>query len=1299
MNKKEIKRTAVRRRGTTLAAAALSIAMVGPFVHAVTPASPFAAVANAQENQPDAEAPAAGGDKDKAIYSPGQADQKGTISGSVKEIVEAKVGFGDVQDSGNPLEGVKVYAQWYEGENTQHSSPVYYTESDANGNFTIKMGPYTDALGKTRHFDADASAGLTTGDDRGKRDQKREKIRVWTELPENMTDKYRLVHQPAAGIFPGIGANTTPTTQGDGVWGGHKITGMTIQYAQKDKLPQHLPENKWAESTGAGGNGGTYAGRAFWNLDVLQGAKNHNTVSAFGGKDLPAPGMKVVGSYLTDDAVNKIEAYAKNNFAGKTLRGKGWTPADEQGLQKWINEQIAADPEGWIAETMTTTTGADGTFELRWKGLYGYDHKTRGLVPEDKFGKLAGSHGEGKWALPWKDSKHVNMHWSYVSILGKDGKPLPNNIGVLYPWSLGQWAGPGFGSDLKAGANAQLFGGDGAFIGNTTSGYTGWNIALAPQALKFDVVDKNTTDNWAKLGDKVQTYTAGLPISDDLNYYIEWFDKGGNSVKKCDAVKADSATEIPSCEFEVPADAQTGDTFTARLKVADGEPDPKNDLVLALDAFAVSRDYLEYKPVDAKADEKATSEPKFDNPETEPEETKPEKAKFELGKLPEGVKEDQVKVDPETGVVTFKPTADQAGKAFKFPVIMRNEELKVPVLDENGDPVKDDEGNPKTQGRIVARADATFDVEAAKTSVDDSDVKTVDPTDDPQDSGIKVENKDDDTKVSAKDEDGKDVPVEIDEDGKVIVTPGEDVDGPINVTIEDPDLPDGKVEVEVPVKDHEKDRDDNNSDKKPESPVVTPGESTTVPADGGEHPVGKVENPKGDETGKLVDKDGNEIPGSKVEIDENGNVKVTVPEGTDPQDGKVVITDGEGNPVGEIDVKIVDPDTDAGNNVPNYGDRKNVEAGASEQSDPFEGKTDVPVKDATGKPSEGAEDWTFDTAKDSGVVTATAPTYEKVGEKIDSKLPEIDSSWEKFKEIFTPYVRPSVEVDFTYEDDSKNSATAGFDLVGKDGKSLLDPDGDFDGDGTSNKEEIEKGTNPADENSKPGTESEGPSIDKGSKIDEVPADGESKKLDDKVKNPTDGMNGEVIGEDGNPIKDATVEIDPNTGEITVTVPKGTDPQDATVVVKDKDKNKVGEIDIKITEPEGNGSSDGSGSSDLSSKPNQRCINTGLGVGIPLLFLIPVGLASQMNIPGLSDFVAPINKQIRDLNTQLQKQAGVFNGPLAGKMAGIDAQLKRFGVDHQQAAGAVALIAAGALAIGLIADACAPGGGSSNGSSK
>ncbi|MDU5807393.1 MAG: copper amine oxidase N-terminal domain-containing protein, partial [Peptoniphilus harei] len=112
--------------------------------------------------------------------------------------------------------------------------------------------------------------------------------------------------------------------------------------------------------------------------------------------------------------------------------------------------------------------------------------------------------------------------------------------------------------------------------------------------------------------------------------------------------------------------------------------------------------------------------------------------------------------------------------------------------------------------------EATKTVAAAETPAEDDtkvtgDVKPVDPTDDPQDTGINVENPDKDTNISAKDEDGKDIPVEIDENGNVIVTPGEDVDGPITVVIEDKDLPGGKVEVEVPVIGHAMCRDDNGS--------------------------------------------------------------------------------------------------------------------------------------------------------------------------------------------------------------------------------------------------------------------------------------------------------------------------------------------------------------------------------------------------------------------------------------------------------------------------------------------------------
>ncbi|WP_311479889.1 putative Ig domain-containing protein, partial [uncultured Anaerococcus sp.] len=173
-----------------------------------------------------------------------------------------------------------------------------------------------------------------------------------------------------------------------------------------------------------------------------------------------------------------------------------------------------------------------------------------------------------------------------------------------------------------------------------------------------------------------------------------------------------------------------------------------------------------------------------------------------------------------------------------------------------------------------------------KTKVDDSDVNTVNPTNDKQDTGIKVENKDDDTKVSAKDEDGKDIPVEIDNDGKVIVTPGEDVDGPITVTVEDPEIPGGKKDITVPVKDHEKDKDDNNSDTKVD--------------DSGKHPVDPTDEKQG--TGVIIknpDKD------TKVSAkDEDGN---EVPAVINPETGEIEVTPGT-NVDGPITITVEDPD-------------------------------------------------------------------------------------------------------------------------------------------------------------------------------------------------------------------------------------------------------------------------------------------------------------------------------------------------------------------------------------------------------
>ena len=228
---------------------------------------------------------------------------------------------------------------------------------------------------------------------------------------------------------------------------------------------------------------------------------------------------------------------------------------------------------------------------------------------------------------------------------------------------------------------------------------------------------------------------------------------------------------------------------------------------------------------------------------------------------------------------------------------------------------------------------------------------------------------------------------------------------------------------------------------------------------------------------------------------------------------------------------------------------------------------------------------------------------------------------------------------------------------------------DSDNDGLTDDQEKELGTDP----NKADTDGDG--INDGAEVDgsKNPFDKDGNKVEDgKPGAPTDPTKPDTDG-------DGTNDGDEVTGSKNDGKP--TDPNDAD--------SKPG----KPANPSEPGDSDWTGSSNLS----ERCINTGLGIGIPLLFLIPVGLASQMNIPGLSEFVAPINKQIQDLNTRLQQQTNTFNGPLADQVNGINAQLKRFGADYQQAAGAVALIAAGALAIGLLADACAPG--ADEGSSK
>lgn len=182
----------------------------------------------------------------------------------------------------------------------------------------------------------------------------------------------------------------------------------------------------------------------------------------------------------------------------------------------------------------------------------------------------------------------------------------------------------------------------------------------------------------------------------------------------------------------------------------------------------------------------------------------------------------------------------------------------------------------------------------------------------------------------------------------------------------------------------------------------------------------------------------------------------------------------------------------------------------------------------------------------------------------------------------------------------------------------------------------------------------------------------------------------------------TATLDEN-GDVIVTIKPGAKPGDTvTVIVRDDSGKEIGHITVTVTEPNtdpGTDPGENPGSSDGSS---ERCVATGLAVGLPLLLLIPAGLAAQVRIPGLDAMQAQLARQWQEFNIQTQKQLGIFNPEVASQIEQANRQLAAFNAkispEVRQLGAGVALVAAGLLLGGLVYNACAPGGGSSTGSS-
>ena len=126
------------------------------------------------------------------------------------------------------------------------------------------------------------------------------------------------------------------------------------------------------------------------------------------------------------------------------------------------------------------------------------------------------------------------------------------------------------------------------------------------------------------------------------------------------------------------------------------------------------------------------------------------------------------------------------------------------------------------------------------------------------------------------------------------------------------------------------------------------------------------------------------------------------------------------------------------------------------------------------------------------------------------------------------------------------------------------------------------------------------------------------------------------------------------------------------------------INFKLSDTNTTTQTEQQGSSELDGK----CIAGIVGLSAPLLLAIPLGILSQVQIPGLEGVSAQINAAIQQANDQIQRGLGIYDKDRAQRAAGIQAA---FSIENPQAiglaAGALAAISLGLLAVDGVMRAC------------
>ena len=115
------------------------------------------------------------------------------------------------------------------------------------------------------------------------------------------------------------------------------------------------------------------------------------------------------------------------------------------------------------------------------------------------------------------------------------------------------------------------------------------------------------------------------------------------------------------------------------------------------------------------------------------------------------------------------------------------------------------------------------------------------------------------------------------------------------------------------------------------------------------------------------------------------------------------------------------------------------------------------------------------------------------------------------------------------------------------------------------------------------------------------------------------------------------------------------------------------------------------SKDVATSSDGKCIASLVGIASPLLLLIPLGILSQVRVPGLEGVQGKLNAAVREANDRIQRGLGIYDPDRAERAAGLQAS---FNVANPEmvglAAGALGTITVGLLIADAVLRSCGQG---------